>query len=118
MDEEEEVDCCAIAFGLLDQRVVAIRNACVRHRLASSILNVFSLCGVAARSAASAASRKVLSVAGLPVRAPSASVERHGLVPTPPSAMRAYVMLSLAIVSTTAADARANSYDARSRSFK
>src|SRR5262245_36788271 len=118
MGEEEEVGCCVIALVLLDQRVVAIRSACVRQRLASSILNVFSLCGVAARSAASAALRKALSFAGLPVSAPSASADRQGLVPTPPSAMRAYVMLPLAIVSTTAADARANSYDARSRSFR
>ena len=85
------------------------RSACVRQRLASSILNLFSLCGFASRSAASAAWRKLASFAGLPVSAASASGERHGFVPTPPSAMRARVILPLAIVSTTAADASANS---------
>src|SRR5262249_61550863 len=104
--------------GPQNQLAVAVRSACVRQRLASSILNLFSLCGFAARSAASAAWRKELSFAGLPASAASASEERQGLVPTPPSAMRARVMLPLAIVSTTAADARANSYDARSRSFR
>src|SRR5262249_5492416 len=102
----------------LTQLAAAIRSACVRQRLASSILNLFSLCGFASRRAASPAWRKIASVAGLPVSAASASGERQGFVPTPPSAMRARETLPLAIVSTTAADARANSYDARSRSFR
>ena len=36
-------------------------SACVRQRLANSILNPFSLCGLASRSAASAALRKIAS---------------------------------------------------------
>src|SRR5882724_13563095 len=96
----------------------AVRKACVRQRLANSILNLFSLCGLALRSAASAAWRKLALFAGLPASSASASGERHGFVPAPPRAMRARVILPLAIVSTTAADASANSYDARSRSFK
>ena len=54
-EEEGEVGCCAIVSTPRSQRVVAIRSACVRQRLASSILNLFSLCGVATPSAASAA---------------------------------------------------------------
>jgi hypothetical protein len=38
-----------------NQLAVAVRSACVRQRLASSILNLFSLCGLAFRNAASAA---------------------------------------------------------------
>src|SRR6185436_7598683 len=97
------------------QLAVAVRNACVRQRLANSILNLFSLCGFALWSAASAAWRKLESFAGLPVSTASASGERHGFVPTPPRAMRARVIVPLAIARTTAAELRANSYDARSR---
>src|SRR6202051_885899 len=68
--------------------------------------------------AASADLRKLASLAGLPTRAASASGDRHGLVPTPPRAMRAFVTLPAATVITTAADANANSYEARSRSFR
>jgi len=97
--------------------IIALR-ACVRQRLASSILNPFSLCGLASRRAASAALRKLVASAVCPTSAASASGERHGLVPTPPSATRARVTVPPATVITTAADARANSYDARSRSFR
>src|SRR5207302_6690587 len=100
------------------QLAAAVRKACVRQRLANSILNLFSLCGLALRSAASAAWRKLASFASLPASAASASGERHGFVPTPPRAIRARVILPLAIVITTAAELSANSYDARSRSFK
>src|ERR1700734_3112477 len=119
MGDELAGDCCDVAtVAPRNQLVVAIRSECITQRLASSILNLFSVCGFACRNAASAAWRKVSSVADLPVSAVSASDERHGLVPTPPSEMRARVILPLAIVSTTAADASANSYEARSRSFR
>src|SRR5882724_7895874 len=91
------------------QLVAAVRRAWVRHRFASSILKPFSLCGLAPCSAASAAWRKIASFAALLVKATSASDDRHGFVPTPPSAIRARVILPLVIVSTTAADASANS---------
>src|SRR6266705_2412451 len=65
----------------LNQVVVAICSACARHRLASSILNRFSLCGLASPIAASAALRKLTASADLPIRAASASGDRHGLVP-------------------------------------
>src|SRR6478672_11512658 len=55
------------------QLAVAVRKACMRQRFANSILNLFSLCGLALWSAASAAWRKEASFAGLPVSAPSAS---------------------------------------------
>src|SRR6202166_5366626 len=93
-------------------------SACVRHRLANSILKPFSLRALAWRIAASADLRKLAALAGLPTRAASASGDRHGLVPTPPRAMRAFVTLPAAIVITTAADANANSYEARSRSLR
>src|SRR6185369_18005673 len=92
------------------QLAVAVRTACVRQRLANSILNLFSLCGFALCNAASAAWRKVASFAGLPTRAASASGDRHGFVPTPPSAIRARVIPPPAIVITTAAELSANSY--------
>src|SRR5262249_8300393 len=100
------------------QLAAAVRSAYVRHRFASSTLNPFSLCRLASRNAASAAWRKFASLAGLPVSAASPSGERHGLVPPPPSAMRACEILPFAIESNTAADASANSYDARSRSLR
>src|SRR5882724_7852140 len=59
------------------QLVAAVRRAWVRHRFASSILKPFSLCGLAPCSAASAAWRKVASVADLLVNAASASGERN-----------------------------------------
>src|SRR5262249_32748239 len=112
-------DCCVVDIDApQNQLAVAIRKACVRQRLASSILNPFSLWAFALRSAASAVWRKFASFAGLPASAASASGERHGFVPTPPRAIRAREMLPPETVSTTAADASANSYDARSRSFK
>src|SRR3954463_2507347 len=45
-------------------------------------------------------------------------MERHGLGPTPPSPIRPRDNLPPSRVVTTAADASANSYDARSRSFR
>src|SRR5262249_15979303 len=61
-----------------NQAVVAISRACVRQRLVSSILNPFSLCGLASRRAASAALRKFALLPGWPTSAASASGERHG----------------------------------------
>src|SRR6266849_934424 len=89
--EERSVLVLLSACSLLrwNQLVVAICRACARHRLASSILNLFSLCGLALRMAASPALRKLAALAGLPVSAASASGDRQGLVPTPPNAMRA-----------------------------
>src|SRR5262245_11288585 len=103
---------------LEDQLAAAVCSACARQRFASSILNPFSLCGLAPRIAASAALRKLAASADCPTRADSASGDRHGLVPTPPSAMRARVTFPPVTDSTTAAEARANSYEARSRSFR
>src|SRR5258706_7815702 len=89
--------------------VTAVCRACARQRFASSILNPFSLCGLAPRIAASAALRKLAASAVWPPSADSASGDRHGLVPTPPKAMRARVTFPPTTVTTTAADARANS---------
>src|SRR5260370_24774837 len=61
---------------------------------------------------------KVSERAGFPSREALESGDRHGLVPTPPRAIRAFVTFPLATVITAAADANANSYDARSRSFR
>src|SRR5258706_14590980 len=85
------------------QPAAAARKACVRQRFASSILNLFSLCGLALRMAASAAARKFVALAALPTSAASASGDRQGFVPTPPSAIQARMFMLLLIVSTTAA---------------
>src|SRR5262249_35458146 len=58
--------CCCHRCSLTNQLAVAIRRACARQRLANSILNPFSLWAFAPRNAASAASRKFASFAGLP----------------------------------------------------
>src|SRR5260370_3273434 len=99
------------------QLAAAVRKACVRQRLANSILNLFSLCGFALRSADSAAWRKLTSFDGLPISAASASGERHGFVPTPPRAIRARVILPLAIVITPPPDLTPNSYHPPSPTF-
>ena len=65
------------SFASSGPAVAAVRRACVRHRLASSTLNPFSLCGFASRRAASAALRKVASFTGWPTSA------RLGLRGTP-----------------------------------
>jgi hypothetical protein len=49
------ISCVADMFAPSINHAVAIRSACVRQRLANSILNAFSLCGLASRNAASAA---------------------------------------------------------------
>src|SRR5262249_55337359 len=112
------VSCVGILVLQWNQAVVAICRACARQRLASSILNPFSLCGRASRIAASAAFRKLALLAGGPASAVSAAGDRQGLVAAPPRAMRARASSPPASVITTAADASANSYDARSRSFR
>src|SRR5207253_8296870 len=66
-----------------DQPLAAVSRACTMQRFASSILNPFSLCGLAPCRAASAALRKLAWPDGLPMRKASASADRHGLVPTP-----------------------------------
>src|SRR6476660_8705563 len=113
------VDDCGVVDMVApeNQLAAAVRSACVRQRLASSILNRFSLCGFASFNAASAAWRKLASFADLLISAASASGERHGFVPTPPTAIRARAILPPAIVSTTAAELREHPYDARSRSL-
>src|SRR4051794_2504844 len=93
---------CAIAI-MIPQLFAAVSSAWVRHRRASSILNPFSLRGFASRKAASAAFRKLAALAGWPASADSASGDRHGLVPTPPNAIRALVTVPLAISRMTAA---------------
>ena len=80
--EVSGVSCVLVIFNpSVNQLVVAICSAWVRHRLASSILNLFSLCGLASRIAASAALRKLTASADLPTRAASASRDRHALQP-------------------------------------
>src|SRR5882762_3721810 len=97
---------------------VASFSACTRQRLASSTLKPFWLWGRASRSAASAALRKARSPTRWPASTSSASVDLQGFVPTPPRAMRARAILPPSTLITTAADARANSYEARSRSLR
>ena len=48
-----------------DQPFAAVCRVCTRQRFASSILNLFSLCGLASRRAASAAWRKLCGIRGL-----------------------------------------------------
>src|SRR5436305_11305059 len=95
----------------------ALASARTMARFASSILNPLYLCATAGFMAASAAAWKVLSSAALPVRTCSASGERHGLVATPPSTSRAAWILLPWSSRAAPAEASANSYDARSRSF-
>src|SRR5690606_1692765 len=90
-------------------QAAAVVRALIRQRFASSILKPFWLCGLASRSAASAAAAKVTRVAGLPINACSASGERQGRVPTPPSATRAWRIVPPSVASTTAAEDSANS---------
>ena len=73
------------------QAAAAVASAWMRQRRASSTLNAFWLCGLAPRSAASAAAAKRSALAAWPCSACSASGERQGRVPTPPSATRACV---------------------------
>ncbi len=78
---------------------------------------VFALwLGVAERRVGRLLERRRL--AGCPSSAASASGERQGFVPTPPSAMRAWSIFPPFKRMITAAEESANSYDARSRSFR
>src|SRR3569833_469901 len=86
-------------------------------RRASSTLNALSGRGSAFASASFAASANVSGVAGLPTSAVSTAGSRQGLVPTPPSATRASLIVPPWTSSATAADASANAYDARSRTL-
>ena len=81
-------------------------------------LNAFIAAGFAPSPACSAAACKVALSARLPVRATSTSGRRHGLVPTPPAATRAERIVSRWMSSATAAETRANSKLARSRTFR
>src|ERR1700683_699775 len=90
----------------------------VRQRLANSILKALSCLGFAPSRAASAAARKLFSLASWPSSACSASLDLHGLVPTPPKAMRTRSMRLPLSKTATAADDSPNSYEARSRSLK
>jgi len=87
-------------------------------RLASSTLNAVPETVKGSRSAASAAARNVWLLADAPLSSSSASRARQAIVPTPPSARRAYAMVSSSISSAAAADVTANSYEARSRTFR
>src|SRR6266550_4133521 len=86
-------------------------------RFARITLNALSFCGFAPASAASAAARNVAAFALRPTSARSASVERHGFVPTPPSATRAARMTPACKSTATAAEARAKAKLARSRTL-
>ena len=68
-------------------------SARTMQRFASSTLKPFSLAGCASFNAASAARRKGAASAVCPSSTCSASRERHGTVPTPPSATRARSIL-------------------------
>src|SRR4029453_90406 len=93
-------------------------NARKTVRLRSSTLKAFWVRGCAPSPARAAA----LSPAGLPTRWPtsafSTSRSRHGTVPTPPAATRAARMTPPSTCSATAAETRANSYEARSRTLR
>src|SRR6185312_17241388 len=68
---------------------VVVWSARTSARFASSILNPLYWSGLASAIAASAAFLKTSVLADCPSSACSASFERHGFVPTPPSATRA-----------------------------
>ena len=87
-------------------------------RWASSTLNAVPGTVNGSRSATCAAARNVRPVAGAPRRIPSASRARHGTVPTPPRARRAWTIVPSSISSAAAAEVSANSYEARSRIFR
>jgi hypothetical protein len=74
--------------------------------------------GCAPASAHSAAAWKALAWSGCPVKACSTSVNRHGLVETPPTATRVWRIVSPSVSSATAADTDANAKEGRSRSLK
>src|SRR5262249_26284182 len=86
-------------------------------RRTSSILNALSSCGCAPSIAIAAARWNTSRLTGWPISARSASLARHGLVATPPSASRASWMVWPWRSSAAAADASANANDARSRTL-
>ena len=67
--------------------------------------------------ASAAAAPKASRVSGWPASAPSTSGQRQGLVPTPPRATRARLILPASSSRATAAEASANANDARSRAL-
>src|ERR1700683_990325 len=81
----------------------------VRQRLANSTLKALSCLGFAPFRAASAAARKLPSSASRPSSACSASMDLHGLVPTPSKAIRTRSMRLPLKETTTAAEDSANS---------
>src|SRR2546422_160522 len=70
------ISCVADMFVPSMNHAVASWSACVRQRLANSILNAFSLCGLASRKAAAAAVRKFAWCTGWPTSAASADGDR------------------------------------------
>src|SRR5258708_1010989 len=115
--------------GILKSRLMAftqvqIANAaallsdCTNTRLQSSILKLLYVCGIAGFNSASAAERKASSPICAPRNAFSAAEALHGLVATPPSAIRQSLILSPSKSRATAAEDSENSKLARSRALK
>ena len=92
-------------------------SARIMVRFASSTLKALSRRGRASRNATSAARRNVSARGVAPTSMRYASRERHGLVPTPPSAMRATRILPFATSSAVPQEASAKAYEMRSRTF-
>src|SRR5262249_48844916 len=80
----------------------------------SSILKRLSPLGLAPCNAASLAARAARAVSGRPTNVCSALRARHGVVATPPTAMRTSRTVSASICKATAAEARAKAKDSRS----
>src|ERR1035438_8944575 len=88
-------------------------------RCASSTLKALPASGRAsANDAASAVRSRGVSASDTPCSAASASPRRQGRAATPPSASRASVITSPSRTTATATETIANSYEARSRTFR
>src|SRR5207237_860034 len=102
---------------LVHDAPVSSRSARTKVRCASSTLNALSL-RVRAPSTAAAPARRNTSIDGrFPTSSASAPELRQGLVATPPSATRAARTTPPCTSRQTAAEARANAYEARSRTL-
>src|SRR6185437_6051169 len=81
-------------------------------------LNPLCASGCAPALASAEAARKLSGLAGAPISTFSTAGSRQGLVPTPPAAIRASRMVPPSMASATAAEASANSKEARSRTLR
>src|SRR5258705_3232700 len=100
--------------GSLDRHGVAPVTVCRARtsvRFASSTLNAVPDTVNGSRTAASAAARKVSSLAGAFRSTRSASQARHGTVPTPPRPIRASRITLSSSTTATPAYLSANSYE-------